>query len=229
MLSSNDISLDGLLSTQPATQPMAIDEYFQDDDNDDGDEDGGEESLETQFQRVWLNERESPCVLPHRTELVRDMYRACRSLQRRMDSLPNNRDGPLLRTIYRMQLRRLTYLVNSYLQCRLGKVLNDPNTGIECLSTQERSFRDLFIDHVERKLHSEYVSKLLLPEHDLLKKVAFEDAGTRHVIAKAIKPIGELLIDDYEQVIVSLTAGNCIVVQWQFVEHLVRDGHMVIL
>ncbi|KDR11621.1 DNA replication complex GINS protein SLD5 [Zootermopsis nevadensis] len=107
------------------------------------------------LQEVWLNEKFSPELLQHQSDLVDCMLDQIQQMEENLCKLKKN-DFRVV--IHRMELDRIRYMVTDYLRIRLNKI---EQYVIHILEQEtSRSPEDAFLSPPEHKFAREYLAHM---------------------------------------------------------------------
>lgn len=121
------------------------------------------------LQEVWLNEKFSPELLQHQSDLVDCMLDQIQQMEENLRKLKKN-DFRVV--IHRMELDRIRYIVTDYLRIRLNKIESFVIHVLE--QDSSRNIEDAYLSSPELKFAREYLT--LLEEH--LRLVALRHMPT---------------------------------------------------
>lgn len=107
------------------------------------------------LQEVWLNEKFSPELLQHQSDLVDCMLDQIQQMEENLRKLKKN-DFRVV--IHRMELDRIRYMITDYLRIRLNKI---ERCVIHILKQEtSRTPEDAFLSPSEHKFAREYLSHM---------------------------------------------------------------------
>lgn len=107
------------------------------------------------LQEVWLNEKFSPELLQHQSDLVDCMLDQIQQMEENLRKLKKN-DFRVV--IHRMELDRIRYMVTDYLRIRLNKI---EQYAIHILEQEtSRNPEDAYLSPPEHKFAREYLAHM---------------------------------------------------------------------
>ncbi|XP_071455679.1 DNA replication complex GINS protein SLD5 [Hetaerina americana] len=113
------------------------------------------QSVLEKLEEAWLNEKFSPEILPHRSELVDCMLEQINQMEENVNKLKKN-DFRVV--VHRMELDRIRYIVTSYLRNRLDKIELFTSHILELES--KRPLEERYLSPAEYKFAQEHQSHL---------------------------------------------------------------------
>lgn len=192
------------------------------------------------MRESWLNEKFAPEILPNKQELVDCLLGQINTMEGNIESLPST---DFQKAIYQMEVDRLRFLITSYLRLRLEKIENFVhNILIEETSRSERG-EELYLTDDEIEFAKSY--KKAMEEHfdsvlsfwpgivpDDWKNEYVAPNVHSFVFAKSNADIEGVVIDDGnedENDLVDFKEGGKMLISYQSVGHLVKDGQVSLI
>ncbi|XP_059620681.1 DNA replication complex GINS protein SLD5 [Phlebotomus argentipes] len=182
------------------------------------------------LEKAWLNERLSPIILPHQTEMLDLMLSQLAYMEERIKQLDKN---DFRSVAHRMELERIRYIIASYLRCRLSKIetftqaiikdeesrsqaekrLSEEETVFarEYLSNMETHFQQLVLRHMPRSFPDDPRRRIVQPNLN------------SHVFIRAAENVDSVVLRDDEEE-VDLEQGSQHIVPFNLVADLVVKG-----
>lgn len=111
-----------------------VDETY--DDSDDAETMTASQVL-AKLEEAWLNEKFSPDLLPHHSEIVDCMMEQLNVMQQNIERA---RKADLKVSIHKMEIDRIRYVLSSYLRERLKKIENFPSIFFKLRSRRAHSY-----------------------------------------------------------------------------------------
>lgn len=199
-------------------------------------EDINPEKAVEEFLRIWMREHESPEILGYEETAVNYMFSTIQRQKDTISTIPPGPDSFLLSNLLSLEVRRLSYLVNSYLRVRLEKLVKNvyyyKSHEVEKQSFPENQFLNSFLDNLEADLRTKLLDKLppqmaSFPptENELESGVSFDDVGPnldQHVVCRSQVNMNGFVIDDFGGT-TDLEPGTILCLPYRFVKELVRN------
>ena len=187
------------------------------------------------FTRIWMREHEAPELLSYEETAVNYIFATIQGQRDCISAITTGPDASLLSNLLSLELRRLTYLVNSYLRMRLEKLVKHAyyykTHEVEKQSVSENQFIVRFINNFEADLRVKFLDKLpaefasFPPNEDELENgISFDDAGPnleQHVVCSSRIHVNGFIIDDYGGT-TDLEPGTILCLPYRFVKDIVR-------
>lgn len=186
------------------------------------------------LQEVWLNEKFSPELLQHQSDLVDCMLDQIQQMEENLRKLKKN-DFRVV--IHRMELDRIRYIVTDYLRIRLNKIERfvihvleqESSRNIEdpYLSPPELKFAREYLSHMEEHLRLVALRHMPTNVQDFDKtKVAVIPDLSSHVFLRAKQSITGVVIDDDEnrEDEVDLDENSQHIMQYKSVANYLKTG-----
>lgn len=178
-----------------------------DDDNNNDDDDDGESITPSQLVKeitiAWQNELCAPRLLPHMETVLDLMIEQIESME---ENFSKCKDQTSLKIIlHKMEVQRLTYIINEYIRVRLKKIEKD----VEMLQSEnierERTNAPCLLSSAEKVFAERYeVIKHRLMETNFLGRIppALQRLPTAAIDMSAERVIIEVTSDKLEQVVI---------------------------
>ena len=186
------------------------------------------------LQEVWLNEKFSPELLQHQSDLVDCMLDQIQQMEENLRKLKKN-DFRVV--IHRMELDRIRYIVTDYLRIRLNKIERfvihvleqESSRNIEdpYLSPPELKFAREYLSHMEEHLRLVALRHMPTNVQDFEKtKVAVIPNLSSHVFLRAKQSItGVVIVDDENREDeVDLDENSQHIMQYKSVANYLKTG-----
>jgi Uncharacterized conserved protein len=186
------------------------------------------------LQEVWLNEKFSPELLQHQSDLVDCMLDQIQQMEENLRKLKKN-DFRVV--IHRMELDRIRYIVADYLRIRLNKIERfvihvleqESSRNIEdpYLSPPELKFAREYLSHMEEHLRLVALRHMPTNVQDFEKtKVAVIPNLSSHVFLRAKQSItGVVIVDDENREDeVDLDENSQHIMQYKSVANYLKTG-----
>lgn len=106
------------------------------------------------LEEAWLNEKFSPEILPHQSDLVDCMLQQIHQMEENISKLEK---GDFRITIHHMELDRIRYVITSYLRTRLEKI--EKFTASILNDESKRSTDEQYLSDGEFKFAQDYISR----------------------------------------------------------------------
>ncbi|KAG8228791.1 hypothetical protein J437_LFUL006670 [Ladona fulva] len=113
------------------------------------------QSVLAKLEEAWMNEKFSPEILPHRTEIVDCMLEQIHQMEENLNKL---KKSDFRVVIHRMELDRIRYIITSYLRSRLEKIELYTSHILEMES--KRPVEERYLSPAEYKFAQEHQSHL---------------------------------------------------------------------
>jgi len=194
------------------------------------------------LEEAWLNEKFSPELLEHQTDIVDCMLE---QLQQMEANIKRRKAGDLTLTIHKMEIERIRYVLSSYLRLRLGKIemfcdhilleeKNRPADQASKLSVQEHEFAKTYIGSIQNHLKS------VALRHMPAKLETLDPAKTAdhpnmecYVFVKANEDAGRVLIEeetaDNREEVIDMDKGTQYILRYKPVSHLIKSGELQLI
>ncbi|XP_066143807.1 DNA replication complex GINS protein SLD5 [Euwallacea fornicatus] len=198
------------------------------------DEDGL--SLEQVIQlteEAWLNEKFAPEILPHKSEIVDLLLGQISYMEERLQQLQST---DFKKAIHQMEVDRLRFLVTSYLRLRLEKIETFCTHTLQQERHRADKGEDMYLSQNELEFAQEHEQNM----KDHLESVMsfcpnVMDTETPEVcpnvhsmvFLKSKRDIEGVAIDDGDgdnNDLIDLTSGSQILISYNSVARLVKDG-----
>lgn len=193
------------------------------------------------FMRIWINETESPGLLPYAGETVQDIGQLIDNQTVLLSSMPKTPDNAFRARLCQMEIARLSFQVSAYHRCRLLKMIRNcyyySQYQRSLLNAGEASFLDVFRGCFEEELREVALEGLgeadrLFPSRPLLAGAAAagesvvdplpEDA--RHVVVRMLQQSLQTQIDpDAPDELHDLHPDDIILMQFKCAKKLLLD------
>jgi GINS complex subunit 4 len=188
------------------------------------------------LKRAWMNEKRCPELLPYETRLVENVMKSLRS-QRTLISARqaqwSARDG-YMRDLLTMEADRVSYVLKSYLRCRLFKIqkfarffvmhashllsVAESNFARNLLQISDEALTSMFLRHLPQG--DEYFQSLVAsddPGGDMVRKPNLD----RVVFIKVNEAVGSVGPEA-----IALEKDRSYIVRYDLVRDLVVDGRI---
>ncbi|GAB0099250.1 DNA replication complex GINS protein SLD5 [Sergentomyia squamirostris] len=182
------------------------------------------------LEKAWMNERLSPDILPHQTEMLDLMLSQLAYMEESTKQLDKN---DFRSVTHRMELERIRYLIASYLRCRISKIesftqaiLRDEEARTlqeKRLSDEELAFAKEYQSNMEAHFHQLVLRHLPRSFPDDPRKRIVQPNLDSHIFIRANENIdGVILRDDDEEV--DMEEGSQHIVPYKLISDLVVKG-----
>lgn len=187
------------------------------------------------LQEVWLNEKFSPELLQHQSDLVDCMLDQIQQMEENLRKLKKN-DFRVV--IHRMELDRIRYIITDYLRIRLNKIERfvihvleqESSRNIEdaYLSPPELKFAREYLSHMEEHLRLVALRHMPTNVKDFDKaKVAVIPNLSSHVFLRAKQSVTGVVIegdDENREDEVDLGENSQHIMQYKSVANYLKTG-----
>lgn len=202
---------------------------------------GEEEAITAQkvfeiLQVAWLNERSSPELMPHQSEILDLMLGQISHMESNMSQLTDRND---FRSIaHRMELERIRYIVASYLRNRLAKIemygeaiLAEDAARDEdgkYLSEAEHTFAQAYVQNMNA--HFSQILLRHIPEsfHDDPKRRMVKPNLMSTVFVRVNSSTTSVVINEEDEEL-EMRAGSQHVVPYKLISDLLRRNKLQLL
>ncbi|XP_055716646.1 DNA replication complex GINS protein SLD5 [Phlebotomus papatasi] len=182
------------------------------------------------LEKAWLNEKLSPDILPHQTEMLDLMLSQLAYMEESTKQLDKN---DFRSVAHRMELERIRYLIASYLRCRLNKIEGFTQAIIrdeesrrvtdKRLSDEEAAFANEYLSHMETHFQQLVLRHLPRSFPDDPRKRIVQPNLDSHVFIRANENVDSVVLRDDEEE-VDLEQGSQHIVPYKLIEDLVLKG-----
>ncbi|XP_023210503.1 DNA replication complex GINS protein SLD5-like [Centruroides sculpturatus] len=124
------------------------------------------------LEEVWLNESLAPELLPYESELVDCMLDQVQHMEENL--LKSSKKADFRIMIHKMELTRISYIINNYLRIRLKKIekygahyLEEVKKRPDLMSLNEQRFAKSYITSIKSYLHNVILQHLPLNMQNL--------------------------------------------------------------
>lgn len=208
------------------------------------DETDDEVSIVDKLTKAWLNERNSPEILPFQFDLIENVIELVENQVDRLEleSSPSNNGGTIelafQRCLIQIELERIKYMLQSYFRCRISKIEQfafglksgmPVSELLRLLSKPELDHLNTYIRLTEEAL-KESILNHLPPTLRCMEAGSGAANLHAHVIARFLKDTPSLLIDPISQAVEeNIEAGDLYVLQYTTVKELLTTGHVELI
>lgn len=219
-----------------------------------GVEDLEEEDDAKAIQRIWLNERMSPYLLPYAESVVCNISELLANQEDRIQQLAGKNGYANL--LAQMEIERIRFVCCGYLKCRLAKI-----ESAVFLATADYSDGDAAQGRRRSPLASRLLANMSSGELVFMRRVFLavakacslpadgsaigrlldstddqhprdgggDDDECTFVIVRVVKDVGEIIIDHIEQITAQLCKDDIFVLQYSIVHRLLLSGHVILI
>lgn len=188
---------------------------------------------------AWLNEKFSPEILQHQSEIVDCMLDQVHQMEVNLARLKRN---DFRVSIHKMELDRVRYVVASYLRTRLEKIENfavgileeESKRSAETtyLSTNEVQFAEVCVSLLER--HFQIALRHMPSNLQTFEKtkMCMKPNVYSHVFLRAKRDVLGVIVEgdsDNKEEEVDLDVNTQHIMQYQPVSHLVKNGNVQLI
>ncbi|KAG5681773.1 hypothetical protein PVAND_011181 [Polypedilum vanderplanki] len=203
------------------------------DEEDEDDELITPQELLEKIEIAWINEKSAPDILEYQGELVDLMMGQIVHMEENLQSIPSN---DLRKTVHKMELERIKYIIASYLRCRLQKLEDFTQYMIEeekkrplnkkRLSEAELKFAEDYHESIETHFH-QLALQHLPPQQDDISKRIIRPNVMGHVFVKVLKPCGTIVNTKDEEV--DLSENSIHLLPYQLIAELLNKGDICLI
>lgn len=185
-----------------------------------------------EIENAWMNEKFSPEILPHQSDLVDCMLQQIVHMENNIKRLDKN---DLRALVHRMELDRIQYVISSYLRTRLEKIekytfhilSEETNRSTEesYLTAGELGFAKEFLTNFET-LFKTVALQHMPPNFQRFEvnKFNVKPNMQTHVFLRANKKITGIVLPGTLNEEIDFEAGSQHIIQYSAVAHLVKSG-----
>ncbi|KAJ8871778.1 hypothetical protein PR048_028118 [Dryococelus australis] len=187
------------------------------------------------LEEAWLNEKFSPELLQHRTDLVDCMMEQIAQMEENLNRL-NRNDFRVV--VHRMELDRIRYVITSYLRIRLEKI--ELYTAHILEEDNKRSSDDSYLSPAEFRFATDFLASLegnfrqLALRHMPTNMQNFDKAKmlvrpniASFVFLRSKQDVGGVVVEgdvENRDEEIDLEEGSQHIMQYKTVQELVKSG-----
>lgn len=193
------------------------------------------------FTRIWINEAESPGLLPYAEESVEVICQLLDNQMAILEALPRSPNNAFRSRLYQLEMSRLSFQLSAYHRCRLMKIVRNAYYYSQyqrsLLNPREAVFLDTFRGCFEEEL-KEYglegiaEQERLFPDKTLLAGNASpgdpivdtipEDC--RHVVVRMLRAASQIQLDpSTPHELHDLLKDDIVLLQYKVAKRLLLD------
>jgi len=203
---------------------------MEDDDDDDEAQISPPELIQL-MEEAWLNEKFSPEILPHKTEIVEILLGQLAYIEENLKKLKNT---DFKRGLHQMEVDRLRFLITSYLRVRVEKIEIYSTHIIEQERLRAQNNEDMYLNQNELVFAQEY-EQGLKQHFDSIMSFCPEVTPSpivapnlqSMVFLKSKEDVEGVVMDDgsgEDNELIDLTQGSQVLVSYMSVANLVKKG-----
>lgn len=192
------------------------------------------------MESAWLNEKFSPEILPHKTEIVDCLLGQISYMEENLENLESN---DFQKSLHQMETYRLRYLVTSYLRIRLEKIemfnyeilkqeeVREEKNEESYLSAGELQFAKEYKENLEQHFDNVLSFWPGLPPDDWKKEYIKPNLHS-FVFLKSKTEIEGVIIDDGNEEdgdLVDFKDGSQMIISYNSVSNLVKKGDVQLI
>lgn len=183
------------------------------------------------MEEAWLNEKFSPEILPHKTEMVEILLGQIAYIEENLKKLKTT---DFKKTLYQMESDRLKFVITSYLRYRIEKIETYSTYILEQEKQRSEKQEEMYLSQNELTFAQEYEQSLrqhfdsvmsFCPE--MTPTAAIEPNMHSMVFLKSKGDVEGVVINDRtddDSEYIDLTSGSQVLVNYSSVANLVKNG-----
>ncbi|KAI8578840.1 hypothetical protein K450DRAFT_244783 [Umbelopsis ramanniana AG] len=194
-----------------------------------------------EMTQIWINERNSPEILPYRRRLVEDLTELIEHQGMvAMEGLSENVDMRFRSMLYQTEMERIKFLIRNYLRTRLYKIekyttylLNRPDVR-ERLSDKEYEYAQSYAELLEKHYSKSFLNTLPQSQQDVnekintLSSVSVPDEYSA-VIVRGKEEQGMFELESRRQYEIRLSPESIYMVRYSDIKLLLEEGQVELI
>jgi GINS complex subunit 4 len=191
------------------------------------------------LEEAWMNEKFSPELLPHRSEIVDCVMEQLHEMQRNIDQA---KKADFKVSVHKMEIDRIRFVLSSYLRARVQKIERfaehiletERQSGAELLTDEERTFATSYQSSVLGHFKSLALRHMPATVQGLdTKKTTVLPNLDSYVFVKVIKDVAGVVVEeetaDSGEEIVDLQANDQLIMRYKPLAALIASGDVVLM